>query len=130
MGYLKKALSKKADSDEEVQQQFKIFGEAIILYFKSMGTFTKKIGEIEKNYPEAFKTITELASPEILVDFAKKAPPEIVAKMFEIILTASSLSARMKKGMMELTSDEKIEIGNQMIKLANDLSELMKKAEE
>lgn len=113
-----------------MKKEFEEFIEAFFLYFKNMGKFAKKIGEIEKKYPEAFKTMGELASPETLSELIKRAKPENVVKMFEFFLRASALSAKMRKGMGELTADEKIELGNEMIKLADDLSNIMKKLEE
>jgi hypothetical protein len=122
--------SKEQQDSKEDQQQIKEFIEAFIEYLRSMGTFAKKIGEIETKYPNAFKMMAKMVSPETLSEFITKAPPEIVVKMFEFLLRASSLSAKMQKGMPELTADEKIELGNELIKLAEDVSALMKKAEE
>lgn len=121
---------KKLGSAREMKKEFAGFAEALILYFKSMGKFAKKVGEIEKKYPEAFKIMGDLASPETLGEFVKNAPPKVVVKMFEFILRASALSVKMRKGMGELTADEKIELGKGMIKLADDLSEILKEREE
>lgn len=74
--------------------------------------------------------MAEMASPENVANFISKAPPEIVAKMFEMMLRASSLSAKMQKGFNDLTADEKIEIGNELLKLAENIATFMKKAEE
>jgi len=127
---MSKTSTKKIESAKEMKKEIATFAEAFILYLKNMGKFAKKIGEIEKEYPEAFKIMEELSSPQTLAEFVKKAPPEIVVKIFGFFLRASALSAKMKKGMLELTADEKIELGNEMIKLANDLSKSMKESEE
>jgi len=121
-------------SDQQInsaeQQQIKEFIEAFIEYLAGMGTFALKIGETEKKYPQAIKMMAEMASPENVANFISKAPPEIVAKMFEMMLRASSLSAKMQTGFNDLTADEKIEIGNELLKLAENIATFMKKAEE
>lgn len=127
---MSKTSTKKSELTKEMKAEFSGFAEALILYLRSMGKFSKKVGEIEKKYPEAFKIMGDLTSPEKLGEFVKNARPEVVVKMFEFILRASVLSAKMRKGMGELTTDEKIELGNGMIKLADDLSELLKEREE
>jgi len=112
------------------QQQIKEFIEAFIEYLKSMGAFAKKIGETEQKYPNAFQMMAQMASPENMANFISKAPAEIVVKMLEFILRASSLTARMQKNLNDLSADEKIQLGNELIKLAENVSELMRKAEE
>jgi hypothetical protein len=112
------------------QRQIKEFIEAFVEYLKGMGTFAIKIGETEKKYPGAFQMMAEMASPESIADFISKAPPKIVAKMFEFMLRASSLSTRMQKKLNELSADEKMQLGKEMIELAENVSELMRKAEE
>lgn len=118
------------ETDSEEQQQIKEFVEAFIEYLKGMGTFALKIGETEKKYPHAIKMMTEMATPESVANFISKAPPEIVAKMFEMMLRASSLSAKMQKSFNDLTATEKIEIGNELLKLAENVATFMKKVEE
>lgn len=120
---------KQRDNSAE-EQQIKEFIEAFIEYLKGMGAFAIKIGETEKRYPNAFKMMAEMASPEKIADFISKAPPEIVVKMLEFIIRASSLSIKMQKGLNQLTADEKIALGKEMIDLAKSVSGLMKKAEE
>lgn len=127
---MSKTSTKKSELTKEMKTELAGFAEALILYLRSMGEFSKKVGGIEKKYPEAFKIMGDLTSPERLGEFVKNAPPELVVKMFEFILRASALSAKMRKGMGELTADEKIELGNGMIKLADDLSEILKEREE
>lgn len=112
------------------ERQIKEFIEAFIEYLKGMGTFALKIGETEKQYPHAIKMMTEMASPENLANFISKAPPKIVVKIFEFMLRASSLSVKMQKNFNELTADEKIEIGNEMLQLAENVAALMKETEE
>ena len=112
------------------QQQIKEFIEAFVEYMKGMGTFAIKIGETEQKYPHAFKMMAEMASPENIANFISKAPPEIVAKMFEFMFRASSLAAKMQKSLNEMSADEKIHLGNELMALAENVSELMRKAEE
>lgn len=127
---MSKTTAKKIEPTKEMKIEIAGFIEAFILYLRNMGKFTKKIGEIEKKFPEAFKIMGDLASPETLSEFVKKARPELVVKIFEFFLRASALSSKMREGMSELTADEKIQIGNEMTKLANSLSDLMKESEE
>ena len=127
---MRKITAKKTEPPKEMKAEMAEFVEVFILYLKNMGKFAKKIGEIEKKFPEAFKVMGDLASPEVLAEFVKKARPELVVKLFEFFLRASALSAKMRKGMSELTADEKIELGNEMIRLANSLSDLSKESEE
>jgi len=111
------------------EQQIEEYIKASIEYLKSMGTFAIKIGETEKKYPHAIKMMTEMASPENLANFISKAPPRIVAKMLECMLRASSLSAKMQKNFNALTADEKIEIGNEILQLAENFIALIREAE-
>jgi len=119
---------KNADSAE--QQQIKEFVEAFIEYLKSMGTFAVKIGETERKYPHALQMMAEMSSPENVANFISKAPQEIIVKLLGLILRASSLSAKMQRSLNELSAEEKIQLGNEMIELAIDISDLMKTAEE
>jgi len=112
------------------EQQIKEFIEAFVEYLKGMGVFAIKIGETEQKYPQAFKMMAQMASPENIAYFISKAPPEIVVKMFEFMLRASSLTAKMQRKLNELNSDEKIQLGKEMVELAESVSELMRKAEE
>jgi len=127
---MSKTPAKKTEPTEEMKTAMTGLVEVFVLYLKNMGKFAKKMGEIEKKFPEAFKIMGDLASPETLGEFVKRAKPEVVVKLFGFFLRASALSAKMKKGMSELTADEKIEFGSEMIKLANSLSDLMKESEE
>jgi hypothetical protein len=112
------------------QRQITEFIEAFVEYLKGMGAFAIKIGETEQKYPQAFKMMAEMASPENIANFISKAPPEIVAKMFEFMLRASSLTAKMQRKLNELSADEKVQLGKEMVELAESVSELMRKAEE
>lgn len=118
------------NTDSTEQQQIKEFIEAFVEYLKGMGAFAIKIGETEQKYPQAFKMMAEMASPENIAKFISKAPPEIVVKMLEFMLRASSLTAKMQRKLNELSADEKIQLGKEMIELAESVSELMRKAEE
>ena len=118
------------NTDSTEQRQIKEFIEAFIEYLKSMGTFAIKIGETEQKYPHALQMMAEMASPENIANFISKAPPEIVVKMFEFMLRASSLTAKMQRKLNELSADEKIQLGKEMVELAENVSELMRKAEE
>ncbi|MCJ7634549.1 hypothetical protein MUP77_19425 [Candidatus Bathyarchaeota archaeon] len=120
--------SEQGTSSPELQQ-IKEFIEAFVEYLKGMGAFAIKIGETEQKYPQAFKMMAEMGSPENIANFISKAPPEIVAKMFEFMFRASSLTAKMQKKLNELSAGEKIQLGNEMIELAENVSELMRKAE-
>lgn len=118
------------NTDSTEQQQIKEFIEAFVEYLKGMGAFAIKIGETEQKYPQAFKMMAEMASPENIAKFISKVPPEIVVKMLEFMLRASSLTAKMQRKLNELSADEKIQLGKEMIELAESVSELMRKAEE
>jgi hypothetical protein len=120
----------KENASSAEQQQIKEFIEAFIEYLKSMGTFAIKIGETEQKYPHALQMMAEMASPENVVNFISKAPQEIVVKLLELILRASSLSAKMQRNLNELSADEKIRVGNEMMKLAENISDLIKTVEE
>ena len=102
------------------QRQIKEFIEAFAEYLKGMGTFAIKIGETEQRYPDAFQMMAKMSSPDAIANFISKAPPEIVVKMFEFMLRASSLTARMQKDLNELNADEKIQLGKDMIELAKN----------
>lgn len=127
---MSKNSEQKTISKEEMPVEMKEFAMAFILFLKSMGTFAKKIGQAEKKYPEAFKMMEKISSPEVLTEFVSKAPPQVVVTTLKIFIRAGSLSSKMKKEMSELTPDEKIELGKELIALADDLSDLLKKAEE
>jgi len=118
------------NTDSIEQQQIKEFVEAFIEYLKSMGAFAIKIGETEQKYPHALRMMAEMASPENIADFISKAPQEIIVKLLGLILRASSLGSKMQRSLNELSAEEKIQLGNEMIELAIDISDLMKTAEE
>lgn len=113
----------KIASDEG--QQIKEFIEVSIEYLKSLGQFALKIGETEKKFPNAFKLMQIMSTPENMATLVSKAPPKLVAKMVEFMLRASSLTVKMNKNINDLTADEKIALGNELIKLANDAATLM-----
>jgi len=117
------------NTDSIEQQQIKEFVEAFIEYLKSMGAFAIKIGETEQKYPHALRMMAEMASPENIADFISKAPQEIIVKLLGLILRASSLGSKMQRSLNELSAEEKIQLGNEMIKLATDISDLMKTTE-
>jgi len=127
---MSKDSKEKTNSKGEMAQEIKEFIDVSIVYLKSLGTFAKKIGEVEKRYPEALKMMQHISSPETLTGFVSKAPPEIVVSLLKIFIRASSLSTKMGKDISELTADEKIELGKELIALANEMSGLMKRAEE
>lgn len=120
----------KTRSTKEMDKEMKEFIETSIVYLKSMGTFAQKVGKVEKKYPEALEIMEKISSPEVLTEFVSKAPPEVVVTILKIFIKAGGLSSKLDKGMGKLTADEKIEVGKELIALANDLSDLMKKVEE
>jgi hypothetical protein len=122
--------SKEQQNSKEEMQQITEFIEAFVEYLKSMGTFAIRIGETEQKYPSAFQMMTEMSSPENIAKFVSKAPPEIVVKMLEFMLRASSLTTKMQRNLNELSADEKVQLGKELIELGGTVSELMKKAEE
>src|SRR3989304_175203 len=113
----------KLASDEG--QQIKEFIEVSIEYLKSLGQFALKIGETEKKFPNAFKIMQAISTPENMAILVSKAPPKMVAKMVEFLLRASSLTLKMNRNINDLTPDEKIALGNELIKLATDVATLM-----
>lgn len=127
---MSKNFKQKTNSKKETAQEIDEFINVSIVYLKSLGTFAKKIGEVEKKHPEALKIMEKISSPEILTEFVSKAPPEIVVGMLKILIRASSLSTKMGKDLSALTADEKISVGKELIALANEMSELMKMVEE
>ena len=118
------------NTKKKMTSEIEEFIEASILYLKSMGAFAKKVGEVEKKYPEAFEMMEKMSSPEALTEFVEKLPPDILVTMLKLLIRAGGVSSKMRKEMSELTPDEKIEIGKELIAMANDISKLMKKTKE
>jgi hypothetical protein len=92
------------------------------------GKLITKMGEIEKKYPKEFKLMREF-SAEKLDAFVEKAPPEIAGLFLKIMLRAAVIGPKTSKA-MELSAEEKIELGKQIAELVKDMEILLKKVEE
>jgi len=103
--------------------------QVIISLTSALGQFIRKIGEIEKEFPDALKMIEKLGkNPKIWEVIADKAPPEILGTLFKIGVKLSTLSRI--NDISKLNPDEKIETGKMLESLAKDFKKLLIKLKE
>lgn len=99
-----------------------------ISMLRENGNLITKMGEIEKKYPKEFKLMKEFSTEKLDV-FIEKAPPEIAGLFLKIMLRAAAIGPKTSKA-MELSADEKLELGRQIAELVKDMEKLLKKIEE
>lgn len=102
--------------------------QTIAYVILTFGQFIRKMGEIEKDFPDALEIMENLGrNPKIWEVIVDKAPPEILGILFKIgvkLLTLSSI-----KDINKLTPNEKIETGKMLESIAEDLQKLLTKLE-
>jgi len=108
-------------------KEFPNFMREFISMVSAMGTFLKTMGNIEKRNPALLENMKNFSSPENLELFVEKAPPEILGLLFKTMIRFTKLSQI--KDVMLLSPDEKIQVGEEMEKVSQDLSDLLKKIE-
>lgn len=121
-GKVKEALEKVKNVD--VSRLSMAFVQILRVYAE----LATKIGQIQKDNPEAFESMAYLGmiAPQLIKKLAKEAPPQefgaIVQAFFELVELGPKL-----EHIMELPADEKIEIGEKLSKIANIVEEMVKR---
>ncbi len=97
-------------------------------FLKAYGEFLETVGRVEK---ESGKTVEELfkeaLKPENYSKLVKNLPKDLLGEFFYIMLSIASLHI---KKINEMTPEEKIEIGKQIVELSKRLEEVLMKIEE
>ena len=124
-------MQKVIDMSQKTKREYAEFLNLLRILISMLsenGRLITKMGEIEKKYPKEFKLMKEF-STEKLDAFVEKAPPEIAGLFLKIMLRAAAIGPKTSKA-MELSADEKIELGKQIAELVKDMESLLKKIEE
>jgi len=102
--------------------------EDITSLYKEMGSLLKRLGEIEKKNPDIMEKMKQFSSPEVLERFVENVPPETLGKFFRIFIRMAKFSE--VKDAMSLPADAKIELGEEMHRVSQDLLDILKKIDE
>jgi len=98
----------------------------VVDMMSAIGKFAETLGKVEKNYEEAFlafKTIGQ--SPRLLETLIGKAPPETIGVFMKLIIRMTVVQSQLSK-LMELSADEKIKLGKDLIDIAEEFKKLIK----
>ena len=97
---------------------------------KVYASFGKSIGELQKENEDTFQSLAYLGSvaPQLFQALAKKSPPAELGAFVKTMMNLMEVAPKMNK-MMDLSADEKIELGTQLEDIANDLEVMVDKIE-
>jgi len=99
----------------------------IIEILSLYGSFIEGFGYIQEKYADSFELFDVFAknplSPEIINVIVDKASPETAGIMLKIMMKLNSITPQMNR-MMELSAQEKIELGKTIKAIAEDFGKL------
>ena len=117
----------------ELANEVDIFSlmKIVINVLKAYGEFAKSVGQAQAMDPEAYELILELgkAAPQILGSIAKRSPPAVIGSFVQVSLRLLELQEKMEK-MMQLSPEEKIKLGEEIIETANSYEQVLTKIKE
>ena len=90
-----------------------------------MGDFYIQVGTLEEDFKDA---IDLMGNPKFISELVENLPPDITSEFMTIMLTFTRLSGT-KKNFLELSSDEKIAMGEELRKLSRRIRVLVRKVE-
>lgn len=98
---------------------------------RAYGEFSKAVGQVQAENREAYELILEFgkAAPQILSTIAERSPPAVIGSFVQVSLRLLKLQEKMKT-MMELSPEEKIKLGEEIIETANSYEEALTKIKE
>lgn len=109
------------------KEEAKNLVEMLRYLMDAYGFFAEKLGGIQKTHREAYESMFSLESvgklPEILSEMVNKEPE--LGKLFtNIFIRMTTLMPRVNR-LMDLSADEKIELGKNLKTLAGELDKLL-----
>ena len=121
---IKEAYEKAKDID--IVSLLKTFIQLLKVY----GDFGKKIGILQTENKDAFEAINYLGSiaPDFMHTVAKKSPPEEFGVFAKAFLELVEVTPKMEM-IMELSGEEKIAVGGQILEIADAFEEMLNKIE-
>jgi len=117
---IKEAYEKAKDID--IVSLLKTFIQLLKVY----GYFGKKIGILQTENKDAFEAITYLGSiaPDFMDSVAKKSPPEEFGVFAKAFLELMEVAPKMDM-IMELSGEEKIATGDQILEITRTFEEML-----
>ncbi|MHA1628557.1 MAG: hypothetical protein ACTSVS_00015 [Candidatus Heimdallarchaeota archaeon] len=101
---------------------------AFIGILRAYADLAKRIGEIQRYNQEAFEAIQYLGlvAPKLLQELAKKSPPAEFGVFMKTLIDLVELAPKLNN-IMELPAEEKINVGERLMGIADTLDEMLKK---
>jgi hypothetical protein len=128
-----------AISEEELKKAIEIANKVdmkgiftvFISLMRSYGNFAKSIGTIEKEHPDSYEAILYLGkvAPQLMSILAGKSPPEELGAFIKLTLKLMELGPKLDK-IATLPAEEKIQVGTELVNIANEYEALWKQVEE
>jgi len=99
---------------------------ASVSAIRDMGEFSEAIGNLEKKNREAYSLFSKLGQqPEtFLMSFVDKIPEDKLRSLLELSLKMVSIQTELKN-FDALTADRKIELGQELKKVADNLTKII-----
>ncbi|RLI21526.1 hypothetical protein DRO54_03510 [Candidatus Bathyarchaeota archaeon] len=104
---------------------------AFIGILRAYADLAKRIGKIQKDNQEAFEAMQYLGlvAPKLLQELAKKSPPAEFGVFVKTLIDLVELAPKLNN-IMELSAEEKINVGERLMSIANTLDGMLKKMQE
>lgn len=111
----------------DVKSIFSVF----ISLLRAYGAFAKQIGNIEKTNKASYEALLYFGqnAPQIMNIISKKSPPEEFGAFMQLALKLMELSPKLDT-IATLPADEKIAIGTEIERVANEFDELWKQMQD
>jgi hypothetical protein len=108
-----------------------ILMKAFVDLMKAYAEMAKRVGVIQRDNPDAFESLTYLGSiaPQIVQMLAKKAPAAEFGAFIKAFMELLELTPKLDH-LMQLSAEEKIEVGEKLERIAKTLEEMIIKMEE
>ena len=105
--------------------------KVVVDLLRAYGNFAKSVGEIQQRNADAYELILEFgkAAPQILKSLAEKSPPAVLGTYVQISLRLLELQEKMNK-IMQLSPEEKMELGEELVQIANSYEQVLAKIKE
>jgi hypothetical protein len=128
-----------AESEKEelekllLQIDFRSLFQVITNLLEAYGDFARKIGEVQRDQRAAYEFLTSAKamkySMELLGKISQETPPEILGLFIQILMKLNTYLPKINK-IMDISAEEKIELGENLKSLAEDLKKMQKMTEQ
>jgi len=124
----RKQLEEVAKSIDEIDI-FKLMRSAVDL-LKAYAEFTKKLGEIQLANEESLRILLELGekAPALFKSLAEKSDPSEFGVIIKTFLELFDLAPKLDN-LMALSGEEKIELGENLRRIADTINKMLRKQE-